>query len=172
MESPQEIPPNSNTNYINLADLDTSKQGFAIHHTNEALDPEQVYHCLCPRGWRTVLAISVPDTIDKQNMITTVLPQMIQESAPTYLNIILKTECGPHITKPSYTTYKITTLSIHDQIIGGMRSNNIKQCIFYVGFSKNNREFLILNAEPHDKEIVKFNYKEEPVPYQTEIITI
>ena len=119
-----------------------------------------------------MLAISVPDTIDEQNMITTILPQMVEESAPTYLNIILKTECGPHITKPSYTTYKITTLSIHDQIIGGIRSNNIKQCIFYVGFSKNNREFLILNAEPHDKEIVKFNYKEEPVPYQTEIITI
>ena len=172
MTSLQEVPPNSNTNVINLADLNTRKQAIAIHHTDEPIDSENVHHCLCPRSVRTAIEISVPNTVDETYMINTVIPESTKELTPNSCNIILKIECVSCSKDPTYKIYKTTMMTIPNQVLDGLRSNNIKQCVFYVGFSKDKRKFPILNKKPYDKDLAKFNYNDDSIPYQSEIITI
>ena len=133
----------------------------------------QILHCLIPRKYRQqldfIISANIPDDIAKKSIITMIEQESIYKN---YQLEILSVEqiSNDENDDENDNLYKVILIGIPNEIISKMLSNNMRSCIFYIGFSENIKEFTFLSEAPLDKKIAMTDREGNAILYKTGLL--
>lgn len=132
----------------------------------------QIFHVLMPRNTRTGLVISVPSYVLSEDMHSAIVHSLKDTYDSAYIEILKITQMEPESgDEPDKTSYEVIFMTVPNQLIDKLHGAGVKNCIFYIGLSENNKEFPVMNGMPLSHDLALTNREGTLCPYMSKLIT-
>lgn len=132
--------------------------------------------CLVPEYCRRTITITIPKKIENQEILYNSFTDSLQSQYSNFKVYVMSIRCnhdelyqlemgisGDDINDKQYA-YDIVYLIIPKELIYKFENENIHCIKYYVGTSKNNSEFKILNKAP-TLDMISASENDKPLPY-------